>query len=261
MLRVTTRKSGLYMNLRSPFFTLVLTGLILNGASPARATSENHPPLDQLYPGYQPTVFNSTSEVKKIFDQMPLGFKSGGIVDLGRTSQCYQRAELWSYDLHRNAKTELMKVFVFYTHTYKQDYYRRHHQKFDWWFHVAPYTLVRDPSTTDFKELVLDPTFANSPLSMKDWTDLFIESHKKCAEFVSYVEFEKEVVSGPDAVFGTEHCFIVRVPASDYDPTDVEARARGEKSGYLWGSDELEQAVNYAPTATKKTWWRNRLGL
>lgn len=239
----------------------IIALLIFGISTSTLSFAQNRLPPDQLYPGYQPTLFSSYTELKKIFDQMPLGFKSGGIVDLGRNSQCYQRAELWSYDLHRNFKVELMKVFVFYTHAYKEDYYRRHHQKFDWWFHVAPYALVKDAQTSSLKEFVLDPTFATSPLSMKDWTDLFIESKKKCGEFISYLDFEKEVVNGPDAIFGTEHCYIVRVPATDYDPTDVEARARGQKSGYLWGSDELEQAVSYAPTAPKKNWWRTRLGL
>jgi hypothetical protein len=217
------------------------------------ASAQNQPALDQLFPGYQPTVFQSYDEVKKVFDDyMPLGFKTGS---WGRPSQCYQRAELWSYNLYRNYHINPMKVFIFYTHTYRSAY------NFDWWFHVAPYVLVKNPSTQQLEEYVLDPIFVDEPLSMKPWTDLFLESHRKCAEFVPYEKFRREVESGNDAVYGKEHCYIVRVPATDYDPTDVEAREAGQKNGYIYGRDELEQAVTYAPTNGMRGWWRAQLGL
>jgi hypothetical protein len=228
---------------------LVLAALLFSFS----AKAQNQPALDQLFPGYHPTVFHSYDEMKNVFDHhMPLGFKTG---TWGRVSQCYQRAELWSYNLYRNLQINPMKVFIFYTHTYRRAY------DFDWWFHVAPYTLVRNPSTQQLEEYVLDPIFVDEPLTMKPWTDLFLESHRKCAEFVPFEKFRREVENGPDAVYGKEHCYIVRVPATDYDPTDVEAREAGQKSGYQYDMDELQQAVNYAPSNGMKAYWRNLLGL
>lgn len=227
---------------------LALAVLFVSISSNAQPTA-----LDQLFPGYQPTVFKSYSDVKKVFDDyMPLGFKTG---TWGRVSQCYQRAELWSYNLYRNYQINPMKVFIFYTHTYRRAY------DFDWWFHVAPYVLMRNPSTQQLEEYVLDPIFVDEPLSMKPWTDLFLESHRKCAEFVPYEKFRREVENGPDAIYGHEHCYIVRVPATDYDPTDVEAREAGRINGYHYNMDELQQAVTYAPTNGMRGYWRDLLGL
>lgn len=234
---------------------LILIGLTLLASVSFAQTTE----LDRLYPGYVPTVFHSYDEVTKVFDdQMPMGFKTG---NWGPSSQCYQRAELWSYNFYRNYRVNAMKVFVFYTHTYRQAYHAMYGKKFEWWFHVAPYLLVRDASTQILKEFVVDPTFSDTPQEMKPWTDMFVETHRKCAEFVPFEKFEAEVRNGPDAIFGKEHCYIVRSPATDYDPTDVEARSLGQKTGFVYGMDELHQAVTYAPTARMRGWWKAQLGL
>ena len=72
--------------------------------------------------------------------------------------------------------------------------------------------------------------------------------------------FRHEVENGPDAVFGTEHCYIVRVPATDFDPIDVEARTSGQKTSYEWNYQNIEQSLDRAQTAGKREWWKKRLG-
>src|SRR6478736_4063773 len=100
--------------------------------------------LDQLYSGYEPTVFNSHSEIETIFNGMPLGFRMPSWRNLKHGSECYQRAEIWTYNFYRNYHYNAMKVFVFYTAAFKSAYYRMRGKEFDWWFHVAPYLLVKN---------------------------------------------------------------------------------------------------------------------
>ena len=239
-------------------FTLAL--LIASQSSFAQTATT--PALDQLYPGYPATVFDSKAQVDEIFsnrNKMPLGFRGASWI-FGGGSQCFHRAEIWSYNLYRNYQVNAMKVFVFYTHQFKRAYKDMKNKKFDWWFHVAPYVIVRDPATSAIKEYVIDPTFAETPLEMKPWTDMFVETHRKCAEFVPFEKFRREVENGPNAVFGTEHCYIVRVPATDFSPVEVAARTAGLTSGYNWNGSQIKEALDNAPTARNKDDYKRMLG-
>lgn len=215
--------------------------------------------LDRLYPGYTPTVLSSFDDVQKVFDKMPTDFKADRWYNSG--SQCFHRAQIWSYHFDRNLSTKAMKVFVFYTHTYKLAYHRMKKKKFDWWFHVSPYLLVKNASTGETEEWTVDATFADKPLRMKPWTDLFVETKRKCAEYVPFEIFKNEVQVGPDAEFGNEHCYIVRVPATDFSPVDVEARSSGKKTHYNWDYNDINEALQKAPRSRSSSYFRNLLGL
>jgi hypothetical protein len=217
-----------------------------------------HVSLDHLYPGYAPTVLNSSSDVQQLFDGMPVYFGVEGRFSSG--SQCFHRAEIWSYDFYRNKNINAMKVFVFYTFAYKQAYKAMKGYDFEWWFHVAPYVLNKDENGK-ITETVLDPTFADQPMNMADWGDLFVDTKKPCKEWVRFEDFKNEVEGGTDAVVGTEHCYLVRVPATDFDPTSVEARDVGQVTDYTWDLNQVKFAADHATLHWARDELMQRLGL
>ena len=153
-----------------------------------------------------------------------------------------------------------MKVFVFYTHAYKAAYERQFGHSFVWWFHVSPYVLAKD-ANGQVKEFTTDPSFADKPLNIQDWSMLFVDTKKKCKEYVPYSQFRNEVEGGPDATVGTEHCYLVRVPAADYDPRAVEARDSGEVKDYQFDLRDVKAAAKLAPTNDSRDYIMSLMGL
>jgi hypothetical protein len=238
--------------MKRPFLIIASLALLMLSLD-ASAQTQTHD-LARLYPGYAPTVFKGTADIFSLFKQMPTDFEAGK----KSKSQCFQRAEIWTYDFTLNHQVSAMKVFIFYTHSYR-DFKEAKGDDFDWWFHVAPYVLYEGANST-IKEAVLDPTFADKPMNMQAWSKLFVNSGKSCKEFVRFSEFADEVkdfTSKPS----TEDCYLVRVPASDYDPIAVEARDSGSVTGYQFDLDEVAVAVENAPNPTLRKEIKNRLGL
>ncbi len=215
--------------------------------------------LDHLFPGYQPTVLASSTEVSAIFDGMPNTFKMGTF--LGGASQCFMRAEIWSYDLYRNHHINTMKVFLYFTHAFKDAYKDMFHKKFVWWFHVTPYVLVQNADGSGVQELTLDKTFIEAPESVQQWETHFIPTHKKCAEFVPFEQFKNEVLDGPNAITGTEHCYLVRVPGTDFDEHDAEMRDAGMLKDYQFNMDDVRVSADQAPTIWTRGKIKELLGL
>lgn len=230
-------------------FTLVLSLLSFK----VRAQTQV-PDLEHLYAGYTPTVFKGTAEIFSLFHQMPTDFEAGK----KSKSQCFQRAEIWTYDFARNHHVAAMKVFIFYTHSYR-NFKEAKGEDFDWWFHVAPYVLYQGSSGA-IQEAVLDPTFADKPMNMQAWSKLFVNSGKSCKEFVRFSDFADEVKDNASKP-STEDCYLVRVPATDYDPNAVEARDSGSVTGYQFDLDEVAVAVENAPNPSFRKEIKNRLGL
>lgn len=226
---------------------------------------------DKAVPGYEPTVFSSKDQVQKLFDDMPWSFRAPSVMGLNQGSQCYMRAHMWSYDSFRNQNVKLMKAFVFYTHTYKEWHKKKFHKKFDWWFHVTPYTLVKNAETQQIEEWTLDATFSDEIQNMKPWTDLFVRSGKKCAEYVPYEKFKCEVMGvhtekNPtgceEAIRGTEHCYIVRTAGTVYDPDEIEAAHASNRTRFEWDAnakDKLCESIDKAPLNSSTKFWLERL--
>lgn len=246
--------------------TLALVTLMISSVAMANnAEPSPTPALDNLYPGYPVTVLNSSREADAIYQNgsmMPTGFTGSGFLRKG--SECFHRAQIWGYNLQRNYQINAMKVFVFYTHTYKKQCREMKGKECQWWFHVAPYTLVRDEKTQSITEYVLDPTFnsiyADRALEMREWTNIFVETKRKCAEFVPFEKFRNEVEVGPNGVYGREHCYIVRVPATDFYVDDVAARTSGLKTHFDWDRSKVDEALEAAPLAKNKKFYRKKLG-
>lgn len=243
---------------------LLAVAIAITQLTATTTLAQTRPALDQVAPGYQPTVFTSKDQVQKLFDEMPWSFRAPSLLGLNQGSQCYMRAQIWSYDWSRNQNVKAMKAFVFYTHAFKDAYKKKNHKKFDWWFHVTPYVLMRDAQTQEIQEWTMDATFSDEPLNMKPWTDLFVDTKRQCAEFVPYDKFRCEVEGAsdqcPHTITGTEHCYLVRVPANIYQPEDIEAYQAGQKRGFEFEYNQVSEALDKAPLNSSKKFWKSRLG-
>jgi len=125
---------------------------------------------------------------------------------LSRRSQCYQRAHVWAHHLFTRYNVYSMKVFLFFSKKYIREY------RYKWWFHVSPYIYVNDA------EVTLDYTFTETPLEMKNWTDVFIYSKKACPSVARYPEYELKNANG------SADCYLLKVPMYYYQPMHIEER-------------------------------------
>lgn len=147
---------------------------------------------------YLPTVLTSSSEVRKIFNSFRRDWSSSG--------QCYNRAHVWSYEAKNQFKHDSMKVFTFYTRKYIRKY------NFEWWFHVAPFTYLKEGDM--ITEKVLDPRFAREPLSVKPWTDIFMRNKAICPVISKYSDYENHQEK--------EWCYLYKASMYYVQPLDLD---------------------------------------
>jgi hypothetical protein len=137
---------------------------------------------------YSATILPNYTSAEKIFQGMNVNWKL--------ITECTDRAHVWSYEEWKKHNLYSKKVFLFFTNTYIREY--RH----EWWFHVSPYTLIKEDGRV--VEKIMDRIYADSPQSMKDWTDMFVFSYKTCP-VSSYAFYRSHKES-------SEHCYLVKTP-------------------------------------------------
>lgn len=186
------------------------------------ASIESEKTFDQFY---TPTVLRNNSEAKNIFNNLNRHYKS--------RSECYQRAHIWAYESLKKYNLVSMKVFLFFTKKYIREY------DYDWWFHAAPYALVREDGVTI--EKVLDYTFTGRPLPMQKWTNRFMDNNATCpviTKYTQYSQHEKE-----------NWCYIFKTNMFYYQPLDLEALENQgiTKNGWVsWEVNAAYQAFRYS---------------
>lgn len=173
--------------------------------------------FDDLLPQlYEPTDVGSLERANSIFYSLDRSMK--------KRSQCYQRAHLWAYSMWRGQSIKSQKVFMFYTQRYIRNY------KFKWWFHVSPFVVANKV------EYVVDRTFTGEALTMKEWTDVFMENHASCPSIEKYSDYENHQQS--------QDCYLFKVPMYYYQPVNLEALEAGEiVDGFRsWEIDHAKRA-------------------
>lgn len=165
---------------------------------------------------FAPTELQSVASATTIFkDMLNDGDK--------RRTECFKRAHMWAYDMWSKMGIFSQKIFIFYT----QRYFWL--EEFDWWFHVAP--LIKAGG----QEFVLDGTFMEKPMPIKEWSDFFMKTDKiTCPEVSSYQDYEKS--------HWKRLCVTMKVPMFYLSPLDIENR---DKRGVLknhWVLPELQDA-------------------
>src|SRR5690606_9375147 len=53
-----------------------------------------------------------------------------------KDSQCFNRGQIWTYEMWKNHSVKSNKIWIYFTRTYIRRY------NFEWWFHIAPLVHV-----------------------------------------------------------------------------------------------------------------------
>jgi len=87
--------------------------------------------------------------------------------DTASNSVCANRADVWTYMMHKGQNVQVGKVFIHFTKLGQAN------ENKQWAYHVAPYVVV------DGQEMVLDngfDQFHHAPALLSDWTNYFGKS-------------------------------------------------------------------------------------
>lgn len=106
---------------------------------------------------YSVTKVESLEKVTKIFNELK--------TDTTRSSQCYNRAMAWSYDIFKEYGVKHEKVLIYYTNKYRKEIDKK------WGFHIAPLITVEGG-----KKYTLDREFHQRPYELQDWIQWFLGS-------------------------------------------------------------------------------------
>lgn len=141
-----------------------------------------------------------------------------------RDSECFKRAHIWNFDMWSEYGIQSQKLFIFYTRRFVSL------EDDKWRFHVAPLVV------SDKTEYVMDRTFFDKPVTVKQWVSKFIKSEKITCPLVddyNYVEAHEY----------SHLCYLVKVPMyylSPYDLGNNDAGTFANKSHWLL--EELQDA-------------------
>lgn len=222
--------------------------------------------LKLLFPmpaNYQPSILSSRARAQDLFDTMFRG--------TAPHSQCFQRAQYWTHALALYQGIKSMKVFMFFSEAYRtldpskpEEYLRLGYRPardgapdHRWWFHVAPLVYVQAAGESEPTEMVLDPGFGviDGPLEMREWTDVFVDTHKQCQVMDNYRVWQADHdeygrnpdrYKRPSSLRTREHCWLRIVPMYIYTPQEIEfhdARGTLPNKWSRYSLDNMECAV------------------
>lgn len=144
------------------------------------------------------------------------------------TTQCFNRAMVWSYEWWKKHSLRSMKVFIFWP----KEYVRRY--GFKWWFHVTPTAHVMDTDGR-VKERALDVKWISRPYSLQDWADYHSSKDVKCKIVEKYSEYA-------DNPFYTDRCYLIRSNMYTWQPADLEMNEAWGYTKNAFNMDEVRAA-------------------
>ena len=183
-------------------------------SSPKRRLEPQFSVLEEFY---EPTIVESLEAAKTYFEESRA---------VGRTSQCFNRAHVWSFEWFKNHGVLSNKSWVFFTRRYIREY------EYNWWFHVAPSIAVQEGDVV--REKVMDKEFSSRPLNTKEWTDIFMRDKANCPRVQKYSDY----ANYPES----ESCFLVRSSMFFHQPFDLETYDTHGIFKANWVDEDLKQA-------------------
>ncbi len=151
-------------------------------------------------PPYEATVIGDLNVATQIFNRLNPNYK--------RASECFNRAHVWASEEFKKNHIKSLKVFVLFTASYID------RVRLKWWFHVAPLLKVQEGGHVEKR--VLDFTFSNRPLTIKEWTDQFVFSKRPCLATKKFSEY--------DVNPQTEDCYLMESSMYHWMPDDLKAQ-------------------------------------
>jgi hypothetical protein len=143
-----------------------------------------------------------------------------------KDSQCFNRAQIWTYEWWRNHSLRSNKLLIYFTRTYIRRY------NFEWWFHIAPYVHVMDNGKV--VERVLDVKYGRGPMEFQKWANLFLRNGAPCPVITKYSDYADHPYSG--------ECFFQRTHMYTYQPADIQMLEAWGYNKTNWNMDEVRQA-------------------
>lgn len=157
--------------------------------------SLNNDPTDPTE--YVPTTVESMEVAKKYHKEARLYAKD---------SQCFNRAMVWSYEWWKKHSLKSNKILIYWTRNYIRRY------NFQWWFHIAPLLNVMDNEKV--VERVMDIKYTKGPLSIQQWTNIFMRNKAVCQVITKYSEYADYPYTGD--------CYIQRTNMYVLQPADLQ---------------------------------------
>lgn len=149
-------------------------------------------------PPYRPAVVKSLNDALKIHNKMRRDYTKSG--------ECFNRAHIWAYEEYNRSKTNLMKIFMFFTERYIRKY------KYHWWFHVTPMVYVKNFNSPR----TLDRRYTGGPRQTKTWSNTFIKSKRTCKIVTKFDDYFLNQKS--------EDCYHIHTSMYYVIPRDIEKR-------------------------------------
>jgi len=198
--------------------------------------------IDRLFQGYRPTGLTSMFSAKDLFQGLHRKFLWG--------DQCYQRAEIWAKDMHDQKNINSMKLYLFYTKKFEDAHneiasYKKGVRKHHWWFHTAPYVLVKNELEPGFTEVVLDPEFLKEPVTVREWLDWFLMEFRgtECPMIDPSIPFMTDDMERFKLFHDPNHyCFILKAPMYYMQPVDIDFAYRTQRFHFGFRADDLDMA-------------------
>ena len=166
---------------------------------------------------YVPTIVESEELAKTYFAEAR---------EVERTSQCFNRAHVWSYEWFKNHGVLSNKTWIFFTRRYIREF------EYNWWFHVSPSLAVKDGAVV--REKLMDKEFSSRPLNTKEWTDMFMRDKANCPRVQKYSDY----ANYPES----ESCFLMRSSMFFHQPFDLETHDTYGVFKSNWVDEDLKQA-------------------
>lgn len=180
------------------------------------AQSETNPPLS-----FEPTIVQGMKEALQIWHRSNPYWK--------RISECTDRAHIWAHEEFKFSGTKSRKVFVFFTASYINSV------RFKWWFHVAPLYSVNDQGK--IKELAMDYRYADRPLTVKEWTDLFVYTKRPCKITTKFSDY--------DGNPSTEDCYLITESMHYRIPAEIHEQELSGRYKTSTNEAEIQAAYRY----------------
>lgn len=146
---------------------------------------------------YIPTTVESMEVAKKYHKEARLYAKD---------SQCFNRAMVWSYEWWKKHSLKSNKILIYWTRNYIRRY------NFQWWFHIAPLLNVMDNG--EVVERVMDIKYTKGPLTIQQWTNIFMRNKAVCQVITKYSEYADYPYTGD--------CYIQRTNMYVLQPADLQ---------------------------------------
>lgn len=194
---------------------------------------------EELHPltGYQPTILTSMEEVDKLFDHL--------IWKTRRFSECFNRAHIWSKQMHQDFGVKSQKILIYWTKRYRDEVDKK------WWFHIAPSVYLGS------ELYVLDREFSRDPQTALEWEEFFIQKMRwkrvgpkdyRCKQILNI----KEYYAQSNQV--KEYCNVQHTSMYYWEPHDMERLDEKGTQKLDWVDWELKESARQGFVNSKKVY-------